>query len=98
MTDSDNFTDYKFYCYNGVADCVMVCLERNTGDTKFYFFDKEWNRKRYNKRRRLAPENFTLPNPKHIDEMSKIAEKLSKGYPYVRIDLYATEERFKEVQ
>lgn len=91
--DSDNFTDYKFYCYNGVADCVMVCLDRNTGDTKFYFFDKEWNLKRYNKRGRLAPENFTLPKPKHIDEMFKIAEKLSKGYPYVRIDLYATEEQ-----
>jgi len=38
---TDEFTDYKFFCFNGYVDCVMVCLERNSGDTKFYFFDKD---------------------------------------------------------
>lgn len=91
--DSEEFTDYKFYCYNGYVDAVMVCLDRSTGDTKFYFFDREWKLKRYNKRGRMAPENFTLPKPKHIDEMFSIAETLSVGYPFVRIDLYSTEEQ-----
>lgn len=36
-SDSSDFTDYKFFCFNGYVDCVMVCLERSSGDTKFYF-------------------------------------------------------------
>ncbi len=91
MTDSpdkDCFTDYKFFCFNGKADCVMVCLDRNTGDTKFYFFDKEWKLRRYNKRGAEAPSDFTLPKPEKIDEMFDIAEKLSENLPFARIDLY----------
>jgi hypothetical protein len=91
MTDneySDEFTDYKFFCFNGYVDCVMVCLGRGTGDTKFYFFDRNWELKRLNKGGQAAPKDFTLPKPKCIDEMFDIAAKLSTGIPFVRVDLY----------
>lgn len=93
MTDSpdvDCFTDYKFYCFGGNVDSVMVCIERNTGNPKFYFFDKDWQLKRYNKRGKEAPEGFTLPKPENMDKMFQIAETLSKDCeaPYVRVDLY----------
>ena len=93
MTDSDevdSFTDYKFYCFGEDVDSVMVCLERNTGNPKFYFFDKNWQLKRYNKRGKAAPEGFTIPKPEKMDEMFEIAERLAKQIksPYVRIDLY----------
>lgn len=80
--------DYKFFCFNGVAESVMVCTERETGHPKFYFFDKEWNLKKYNIRGKEAPESFTLPKPDCIDDMFALAEKLSKDIPYVRVDLY----------
>lgn len=80
--------DYKFFCFDGVAESVMVCTERETGHPKFYFFDKEWNLKKYNIRGKEAPKGFTLPKPDCIDEMFALAEKLSKGIPYVRVDLY----------
>jgi len=38
-----NFIDYKFFCFKGFAHSVMVCIDRNIGDTKFYFFDKNWD-------------------------------------------------------
>lgn len=91
MEDSsqkDSLTDYKFFCFNGVADCVMVCLDRFSGDTKFYFFDKNWKLKRLNIRGKNAPEGFTIPKPSCMDEMFRIAEKLSTGLPFSRIDLY----------
>ena len=90
MEDSElhELRDYKFFCFNGNVESVMVCMERNTGSPKFYFFDKEWNLKKYNKRGKDAPEGFTLPKPKCMDDMFYIAEKLSKGIPYVRVDLY----------
>lgn len=81
-------TDYKFYCFNGKAYKVMLCLDRDKGDTKFYSFDKKWNLLRHNKRGLAAPENFTLPKPSQIDEMFEIAELLSIGIPFVRVDLY----------
>lgn len=85
---SNEFTDYKFFCFNGYVDCVMVCLDRNSGDPKFYFFDKDWKLKRLNKRGKEAPKDFTIPKPKCIDEMFEITSKLSEGFPFVRVDLY----------
>lgn len=94
MTDSPeskDFSDYKFFCFNGMVDCVMLCLERSSGNTKFYFFDRDWNLKRYNIRGKNAPEGFTLPKPDNIDKMFEIASELSKGLPFARIDLYNAE-------
>lgn len=91
MTDNeevDAFTDYKFFCFDGYVDCVMVCIDRNINSPKFYFFDSNWKLKKLNYRGLNAPENFSLPKPKCIDEMFEIAGKLSKGIPFVRIDLY----------
>lgn len=80
--------DFKFFCYDGFVESVMVAYERNTGNTKFYFFDKDWNLKRYNIRGKEAPEGFSMPKPKNVDQMFAIASELSKGLPFVRVDLY----------
>ena len=91
MTDGENdteLTDYKFYCFNGNMECVMVCYDRGSGDTKFYFFDHEWNLLRINKRGREAPEDFTLPKPKNFEKMIQLAERLSKDILFVRVDFY----------
>ena len=81
-------SDYKFYCFNGYVDCVLVCVDRNIGSPKFYFFDRNWRLKRYNKRGKEAPINFSLPKPQNLEKMFEIAEILSKGIPHIRVDLY----------
>ena len=91
--DASDFTDYKFFCFNGKVDCVMVCLERSSGDTKFYFFDEDWKLKRLNIRGKNAPEGFTIPKPSCMDEMFAIAAKLSQGMPFVRVDLYQSNDQ-----
>lgn len=89
ITENGNdLIDYKFFCFNGQLDSVMLCLERNTGNTKFYFFDRYWNLCRYNIRGKEAPKDFTLSKPYNIEKMFEIAEELSKGLPFARIDLY----------
>lgn len=80
--------DYKFFCFNGYVDCVMVCIDRHINDAKFYFFDRDWNLKRLNIRGEKAPKDFTLYKPECMDEMFHIAEILSKDIPFVRVDLY----------
>lgn len=80
--------DYKFYCFNGYVDSVMLCLDRQVGKPKFYFFDKSWTLKRYNKRGKEAPLDFTLPKPLNMDKMFELAAILSQGIPFVRVDMY----------
>ena len=81
-------TDYKFSCFNGYVSDVMLFLDRHLGEPKFYFFDKDWNLLRINKRGKEAPSDFTLPKPPNMDKMFEIASILSRGIPYVRVDLY----------
>ena len=35
--DHTSIKDYKFYCFNGQADYVMICTGRETGHPRFYF-------------------------------------------------------------
>lgn len=86
-TNRDGLTDYKFNCFEGKVHDVMVCLDRAT-DVKFYFFDRQWNLLRINRRGKAAPEGFTIPKPEGLEEMFDAAEKLCQGFPFVRVDLY----------
>ncbi|MBQ3022817.1 MAG: glycosyl transferase [Clostridia bacterium] len=92
MEDKDGqFVDYKFYCFGGNIHSVMACIDRASGNPRFYYFDREWNLLRINKHGLEAPEGYSVPKPECIDEMFEIAAKLSKDMPFVRIDLYQLE-------
>ena len=82
--------DYKLYCFNGTAHCVLVCIGRDSSGhgTKYYFFDRDWNLLRYNKTGISAPQSFTIPRPEGIDLLFEYADKLSKPFPFVRADFY----------
>ena len=83
--------DYKFFCFNGKAKYVMVCVDREKGKPKLYYFDRNWNRVIVNKGDKDVPEDFTIEKPKDIDKMFLYADKLSKPFPFVRTDLYYVE-------
>lgn len=91
FSGSGTLKDYKFFCFNGKAVCIDNCVDRETGDTKHYFFDINWEFKKYNKKCLTIPENLTLPKPENFDKMIELAETLSKGFPFVRVDLYNSE-------
>lgn len=98
MSDDSEFnkgglSDYKFTCFNGVADNVMVCTDRASGETKFYFYDRDWNLMPLNVRGKNTDPSFKLPKPDCMDEMFEIAGKLSEGIPFLRVDLYCINER-----
>lgn len=76
--------DYKFYCINGKAEYVMVCIGReNGGHPKFYFYDRNWNFIPFDEK-----ENPHFPKPKLLDMAFNFADKLSAPFPFVRTDLY----------
>ncbi|RSK33699.1 ATP-grasp fold amidoligase family protein [Bhargavaea beijingensis] len=80
--------DYKFYCFNGKAEYVMVCVNRDKGKPEFYFFDRDWKLARLNNWGKEAPNDFTLPKPPQIDEAFSLADQLSTPFPFVRVDFY----------
>ncbi len=82
--------DYKLYCFRGKPHCVLLCANRSKmkRGAEYYFFDKEWNLKRYNNAGKNAPSDFTMPKPVGIEKVFEYAEILSKPFPFVRADFY----------
>ena len=77
--------DYKLYCMNGKVYCILVCSERNI-KLKLSYYDTKWNRLKYEKEEWSS--NISIDKPKNLDKMIEIAENLSKGFPFVRVDFY----------
>ena len=84
---SGDLRDYKFFCNNGRVGCIMVCGSRNTREgLHLDLYDTEWNK---------LPFVEEFPNlkqpvqkPERYEEMTRIAETLSKGFRFARVDLY----------
>ena len=89
-TDHGVPVDYKFFCFAGKVRFIQVDFDRFTAHRR-NLYDPDWNfidvQYRYqNKKIDLEPpRNFTL--------MKSIAEKLSDGVDFVRVDLYDLGER-----
>lgn len=79
-------TDYKFFCFNGEAKAVYVATGRMAGDSRADYMDRSFNRISLFSEHPGSEE--PLPVPPNYDEMLRIAETLSAGFPHVRIDLY----------
>lgn len=80
--------DYKIFCFNGEPKILFVASDRQKAgeDTKFDFFDLNWNHLPFTNGHPNSKE--FIAKPKNFDEMLEIAKKLSVGIPQVRIDLY----------
>lgn len=77
--------DYKFWCFNGKVEFIMFLSER-TKNLRMNNYNKEWE---------LLPFTYNYSNsekrikrPEKLEEMISLAEKLAKGFPHVRVDLY----------
>ena len=84
-------TDYKIWCFNGKAYYVWICNDRSAGGNSAHVmtYDLDWN---------AHPEfsvfnsdylrGVIMPKPQNFEEMIHVAEKLSQGFPELRVDLY----------
>jgi hypothetical protein len=81
-------SDYKVYCFNGSAKLVLLCVGREQGHPKFYFYDTNWNLIRCNEDSINASKDFSIEKPMGIDDIFYYAEMLSNPFPFVRVDFY----------
>lgn len=77
--------DYKIYCFNGEPKLTLVCTEREK-EVKMKFMDLMWNEIDIGNPEFLS--NEYPKRPECYDEMITIAKKLSKPFPFVRVDFY----------
>ena len=81
--------DYKFFCFNGKVEFLQIDIGRFSEHKRFYVDANEWLNINYLFKDNLASYNSELiEKPKNFKEMIFIAEKLSKGFPHMRVDLY----------
>ena len=77
--------DYKILCYGGKPKYVIVDVDRYTNH-KRNFYDIEWND--LNVTSDCPMYDKKMQKPKNYEDMLNIASKLSKPFPFVRVDLY----------
>lgn len=89
-----SLTDYKIWCFEGKPYFVWVCNDRNEDGNSAHVltYDTDWNpHPEYSIFTSDYLQGEPIPKPKNLDLMLSVAEKLSAGFPELRVDLYNIE-------
>lgn len=85
-SNDGSIDDYKFMCYDGKFRFLWIDKDRFSNHRRGFWNDKlEFQKGVYSDH-----PTFEIPPtlPENINEMIELAEKLSAGFPFARVDLY----------
>lgn len=85
--ENTDLKDYKFYCFNGKAKLLFIASGRNTSQTKFDFYDIEFNHLDIRRPNTIQSKEGNK-KPENYDKMLQMAEQLAGDFPHVRVDFY----------
>ena len=86
--DHDSLIDYKFYCFNGDVKFVEIHFDRAENHKRgFYDLDFKPLPFRYVSLEKSISTKVT--KPLNFNEMIELSKKLSKSFPFVRVDFYS---------
>ena len=79
--------DYKIFCFNGKPTYVEVDFNRSVRHM-LNAYDLDWNFLEFCD---SSPndKNANIKKPERLNEMIRIAEKLSENIPFLRVDMYS---------
>lgn len=81
--DSGYLRDYKISCVDGKPIFIQVDQERYAKHRQAYY-STDWKKFEFRK----GVETCDTKKPENLEKMLAIAEDLSKGFPFLRVDLY----------
>lgn len=87
--DGSDLVDWKIHCFNGEPKVLFCASDRYTmGEKlKFDWYDMDLNHLSV-KSKGYENANKVIAQFPEWEQMKDVAKKLSKGMPYVRVDLY----------
>lgn len=86
--DGSEIADYKVHNFNGIPRIILVCRDRFNGVMTEDFYDTQWNH--IDVRRPAHPNAMRLEDqPKTLEKMLELSQRLSEGIPFVRNDFYS---------
>lgn len=78
--------DYKFFCFDGEPKFLFVATGRAEGDTRFDFFDADYQ---WLPVKQHYPNADTPPEkPLCFGQMLELSRKLSAGFKHIRVDFF----------
>lgn len=87
-TDGDTLpTDYKFYCFSGKILFVKAIYGREKTKQTIHY-SPQWEKLDHKTVGKINDETAEVSQPPGLVEMIEIAEKLSKPFKFMRVDLY----------
>ena len=89
----ESITDYKFFCFHGIPVFYYVSEGLiDNGQARIGFFDI--NGEKLPMKRREYKDLCFADKPAFFDSMKESAKKLSKDFPFVRVDFFVTNDRY----
>ena len=91
MKDSNQENDgslnvYKIFCFGGKPYIIQTIQNDKTPEETIDYFDTDWNLLEL--RQNFPNSKHPLSKPQTLEEMLTLAEKLTKGHPFLRADFY----------
>jgi hypothetical protein len=77
--------DYRVFCVNGVPRAIVVDYDHFANQTRV-IYDAEWKAQPYSLH---YPQGVPRPCPQNLEEMLTVASLLSRGFSFIRVDLYS---------
>lgn len=90
-TITNQLYDYKVFCFGGEPYCIYVAQDHFRAENSIMtFYDLEWDKLevQYGEH-----EVGNVPKPPHYAQMLDISKKLSKDFPFVRVDFFDTKDK-----
>lgn len=91
--DENELVVYKFFNFNGKPRIIQTIQGDKTEKETIDYFDTEW--KLLDLRQNFPNSKVPKSKPIHLDEMIQLSEKLSYGFPFIRVDFYDTADGVK---
>ena len=89
---TNELRDYKFFCFGGKVKCFKVDFDRFISH-KANYFDTNGNILPIGEVVCPPDPSREIEMPINLDKMVEMAEKLSVGYPFMRVDFYEVDGR-----
>lgn len=92
----NSLIDYKIWCFKGTPESILVVYDRTSEQYCLDLYDVNWNR--IDDKLNLNGlfefrKDVIIPKPACLEEMLKIASKLSESFPEVRVDFYVVDNK-----